>query len=193
MSMAAKALSIAMGVKRLLNVEHKFHDVNVSLSSDTTGAVSNLTLVNQGDGVSSRDGNSIKAESIYVRMRATINSAATIPCSIRTILFIDTQQQGTAPVLANVLVGDLDTPLNIEDFPGRFKVLRDHEFNLSPGGNEILTSSFYVPLSHHLKYDGVAGTAADQRKGQLYLLNVSNVATNLPTLNVDSRLRFIDN
>lgn len=188
-----QALSVARAVRSLINVEFKFHDVDVAPTPDSAGTISNLSLIAQGDGPSTRDGNSILLKSIYLRLRATINAAATNTV-VRCILFTDYQQQGTLPTVANVLTGDIDTPLNIVDYPKRFRVIRDFMFSLSNSGDKIYHKDYYIKMyKHHIKYDGSGATAAEQRTGNIYLLLISNEGANTPTLNVDSRLRYIDN
>ncbi len=190
---ASRALAVAYAVKKLVNVEYKFHDVNVTLTPNSTGAVSILTAIGQGDSTQQRDGNSIKATSLSCRFR--INGGASAPTThLRMILFSDSQQQGVLPTVANVLDGaDTDAHMNILDFPGRFRVLRSWDISLSNSGMNTAFREAYIKLDNHIKYEGAGTTVAEARKGNLYLMSSSSLSSELPTLVIDTRLRYIDN
>ena len=193
---ASKALAVAYSVKKLLNVEFRHHEAEVTINPSTSGLVSNLSLVAQGDASTQREGNSFRAKSLTLRGTDTANSSATSPTVVRHIIFQDLQQQGTAPTPSNVLKAlNVNSNLNIVDFPKRFKVLRDWTTDLSTvsAGRGNQSYKYHIKLDSVLKYDGPGGTAAEQRYGQLYHLTLSNQSTNTPTCSLYHRLRFVDN
>ncbi len=196
-SKAEQALSLARATRKLLNVEFFFHDANVAINPDSSGLISELTLIAQGDTVSTRTGNSLLAKSLMLRGTDTVSAAALTPTVVRHIIFKDTMNLGVAPTVANVLAAtvSVNSNLNIEDFPKRFVPLRDWTINLPVPSDQDESVSWkqYVKLNHHIKYDGAAGTAATQRSGGIYHLTISNQSTNDPAVGANSRFRFIDN
>ena len=76
---ASKALAVAYSVKKLLNVEFRHHEAEVTINPSTSGLVSNLSLVAQGDASTQREGNSFRAKSLTLRGTDTANSSATSP------------------------------------------------------------------------------------------------------------------
>lgn len=192
-SKAGQALKIAMATRALVNVEYKLHDVGVALTPSSSGLVSAISLLPQGDTTLTRDGNSVKMTSCQIRIRATQHSSAA-DTMVRVILFSDSQQQGVVPTVASVLAGaDPDGFPNIIDFPSRFQIVKEWNIQLSNTGMASANRQSYFKMNHHLKFEGSGSTQAEQRKGNLYLLSISTEATNTPTVQLDARLRYIDN
>ena len=67
LSAASKALTVAYGVKKLINVERKAHTLNITTSPATAGSVIGLSQIAQGDTFGERNGNSILVKSIQLR------------------------------------------------------------------------------------------------------------------------------
>lgn len=188
---ANEALQVARATNKLLNVEYKNHDVNISTPPSSGGYVSSLCNVPQGDGGEARDGRSVKCTSIQLRAGYALNGAASAT-SVRTILVVDMQNQGTDPNVTDILdTASTVSNLNIASFPGRFKVIYDRTSTISVTGAQRTEFKHYKKLNFHLKFEGAAGSTVT--KNPLYLLLISNEATNTPSVNVHTRLRFLDN
>lgn len=188
--LAAKAYKAAKYVASVVNVERKFFDVtNTGLSPSTVGSVYPLSQIGVGDTFNTREGNSIKALNEYIQLSAQLNTAAEATF-LRCILFMDNENNGSTPAVADVLesVGYL-SPINHVNGT-RFTILRDCRIILTKTGN-AKEYKIYKKLGSHIKWSGSNGT--DTKEGHLYLLLLSDQATDTPSVNFLARMRFIDN
>lgn len=193
-AMAANALKTANYVAGLINVEQKFCDTTLGVTSvTTTGAVSWLSSISEGSDYNNRDGLSIKAKSLYMRGNVAMAAGATDQTeNIRCLLFID-KESGTAPTLGDVLENSSNylSPLNHTNGK-RFQILWDKVYSLSANGKETQAFVINQNLRQHIKwYNSTTGT----KQGHVYFGYVSdgNTATTEPTLEFYSRIRYIDN
>lgn len=184
-------------VKKYVNTEYKHHDVTQSGTGvDTTGAIIPMTLIAQGDDFEDRNGRQIKIISMTGNMNVTQNSSAT-NTQLRAILFIDKEQNGTIPLVSGVDDGVLDSAnvysLRNMNQTRRFVTLFDKIFSLSATGSTNSTIRRYKKLMLKVRYDGTAASQANQKENNIYLLLLSNEATNTPTVKYQFRFRYIDN
>lgn len=195
-SIARTALRAAKFVKSLVNVEYKNIDASAStIAFSNAGALVNISKCAEGTEYNQRVGRSIKLKSVLVRMTLQINAAATVPCRGRVMLFIDTQNLGAIPSTTDVLnTADTLSPLDINGTAGnRFKVLYDRTYTFTVGNNTACAPKVYKKLHNHAKFKGSTGNDSDCLEGQVYLLFITDVATNVPTYSYNSRVRFLDN
>lgn len=201
---ARKGYKIAKFVKSLVNTEIKFLDTNGALAPTNSTAQSCVWLsdINEGSGPSGRTGQSILAKAVYGRISATIHASATTTF-IRFIMFIDTNPSAASalPVMSSVLQSSTDptiAPLSM-DFPGRFRVLKDKVFTLSQNGPQAAFMKWkYIyndkdGYESKMKWDATGDAITDKRQNHLFLLVISDQATNTPALQYFTRLRYIDN
>lgn len=180
-----------MMLKGLVNAEEKTLDNATSVSIGTTAAITNLTLIGQGADRFNRNGNSIKAKSLYVSGLAYMNGSATSSVA-RIVYFIDHQADGTAPTQAELFATtSLNSPLNIDN-AGRFKVLYDKMCLFSTDRPDCHIKQ-YIPLHHHIKYAGSTAAEANSRMGQIYRFVLSDQVSTTVNYQVAERFRFIDN
>lgn len=182
-------------LKSIVNVEKKFIDItNSAQNISSTPSLVILNPLTTGDTMSTRDGQSIKMISHRFSFTATINAAGTA-ANVRIIILRDKQANGAAPAAGDVLQSstNLTSPLNLSNGK-RFKIYRDMQCSLSLNGNETYNMQIYYKMAAHTRFNtGNAGTAADIQTNTLYLLYMSDVGANYPTLTYYSRVRFIDN
>lgn len=197
LSMARMALKGVGFLKSVLNPERKFVDVDGgggSFAVSNTGFITYLSGIAQGDGVNNRDGNSVKTSDMLFRFAFTLDPAATTPCRIRMILFIDTDNLGTAPAVTDVLqtVSALSALERTTQSGGRFRILADRIMSLTLIKSSI-TGKIYKKLGHHLKYGGTTSAGADAREGAVFALFISDQAANDPSVSYNSRIKYYDN
>lgn len=177
-------------LKGLVNSETFKFDTSTTVNPSSTGAVVHLTAIAQGDGDSDRNGNSVFSRSLYIRGIMTKNASATTTF-LRVLIVRDNQQVGDGtPGVTDILESAANTaPLN-SNTVGRFTVLWDRIFALD---SDKLTDQFvrFIPMRYHIRYNGSAGT--DIQKGGLYLVHLSDQATNTPSLNFHARVGYHDN
>lgn len=190
-SAAFAALKGVQYLKSIVNVERKFLDYNqVNQVIGTSATVYPLTQVAGGDAYNQRDGNSIKAASLLLRITAVLNLPSE-QSFVRCILLIDNEQRASNPTSTEVLENPTDYLSPINHINGsRFTVLRDFFLNLRKDMNALISKK-YIKLGHHIKYSST--TSTDTKEGNIYLLLISDTSMNAPTIDFDSRLRFIDN
>lgn len=190
-----KALKIAYNIKKVLNVEYKHVETaEAALAVSQTPDIALLTGVAQGQTDATRNGNQVRAKSLLLRGQVEKNASATYTY-VRFILFQDTSSDGAAPSASDLLdtaVGAIvNCPLN-KDFGKRFRVLRDKTIILN-SARPSHSFKHFVKLGHVVEYQGTDATQASTSTGHVYLMLVSNEATNTPSVNSTYRFSFIDN
>lgn len=189
---ARAAYNGVVAIKKLINVEHHKHDTNVTGSQiSNTGAIFSLTDVAQGDGQGERSGDSILCQSMFSRTTVTISPSAVTTC-LRYIIFQDKQQiSDSEPAVTDVLqTASCLSPLN-EITVGRFKILHDTLYTVQDNGVAIRFTKMFKELNTHVRFNGSAGS--DHQKNTIYLLALSDQATNKPILASHIRLNYTDN
>lgn len=190
--LAGKAWRGVKYLKSMINSEKHYFDLTASGNIDTTGSVTLLTGVAQGDDVNNRQGNSVLGKTIYLRLITTRVAANTNPVNFgRVIIFKDMENTGTDPTIADVLQSaTVISPLNV-DHVARYQILADRVLPLSLNGNEGSQHKFYLRVNDHVKYTG-SGAAAIY-KNQIYMIIIGDQATNAPSWSCASRFGFYDN
>lgn len=181
-------------LKNLINVEFKKHDVVASINPGTAGVFQLLNGVPAGDDFNARDGRQVRIKSIQMNLRCLKNPSATNTV-FRMLLVIDKQSNTAGPTAANIL--DLTTATAVDahrnlDYRKRFVILKDVRFCVNADTPEKIVD-FYKRLDMKEVFDGTAGTIGDISTNSIYLLLISDEATNTPAVLYNSRIRFIDN
>lgn len=186
---ANMALQQLSDIRGSLNVEYKYHAVSSSLNPALAGAVLSLSRIAQGDTEQTRDGNNCKAKSLWAKWTMYKHASATATF-VRMIWFIDTQNiSGSAPSVTDVLQSADVNEFKNHNNRKRFVFMKDIVIDL--GDKTTHNGEWYKKMSMQLTFDGSADT--DTVDKSLYLLYLSNEATNTPTLLIKHRLRFVDN
>ncbi len=198
MSVAGKALTVAYGIKRLMNVEFKFidkTDTNVTMD-DGSGTHINVTNLAQGDTDITRDGNSIKVTSWLFRANITMNPMAVL--TFATVLLVqDKQSNGAVYSVSKLLksvASGLSTisPLNIDN-KFRFRVIKRWEVAMSASGKTDYILKFVKKMNMHIRYGSNNGDITDLQSNALSIVIISNEALNAPTITYYNRIRYVDN
>ncbi len=191
---AAKALTVAYQLKKLINVERHTLDVDAPSTQSSTGTMTYLCAVAQGDDQENRQGRSVRLKSL--ESRGAISSAAlSTATQLRCVWFIDKNNQGVAPVITDVMKSDNVASIRsgLADNLSRYKILKDQIYRFSDGSNHTVNVKFFRKMNSHLKFSGTSAAEASAGQGSIWLYTVSNEASNVPTLSFTNRIRFIDN
>ncbi len=182
-----------------LNSEVKFVDTQIAPAFVTyAGVVTPLSLLAEGDTVSQRSGESIRAHGIELKWSVCFNTVATTFNVARMVLVQDSGSRGAAPAAADILetVGSgygVLSPWNHLGAP-RFNILWDSgPLSVATGGPEALSGSVVVPLKDHIRYSGAGGAIGQQYEGGIFLLQIGDQVTNGPNMYAVSRLHYVDN
>lgn len=188
--MAYKGWKMALGLRKLINVEWKYHNQSATLNP-STGTVTHLSNIGQGDDNDLRSGRSILLKSVYLQAVNVINASAA-NTTTRVIIFVDHDAGGVSPTVTDVLqTASIISARNLDTDLGRFTILMDKCINLSDNGNRQITIKKYIPMNIHIKYDGTAST--DFSKNNIWMITLSSEPTNTPEFSYNLRLRYIDN
>lgn len=180
-------------LKGIVNAELKRYDQGSNGSISTTMAINLASGTDQGDDVASRDGNSILAKYMTLRISCTINASATAS-NILVLVFADSQAvNGSTVTAAQLLTSATNTnsPIN-PDFTQRVIVLKRIQIDLDNSGVKTSSQEVYIPLNFHIRYTGTTGSSSYD-KNNIFVALLSTEATNTPTFNMYTRLAFYDN
>lgn len=194
LSTAAKALTVAYGVKRLLNVEKKFADLFISAASPgTTATIGSMFTIAQGDTVNTRDGYSLKPIRLDIEYTFACN-ATTTPRGAYARLIIGQMRNDSDPTALTWLTGAMPNQLKNLDVAADARILV----------NRLVPIDVYRPKHGYItltdkqlkriQYDDSDTAGTSYRNGQLFYYFQSNMASGSePQFNLAARLRYVDN
>ncbi len=154
----------------------------------------NLTAIAQGDDVTNRQGNKIRAKRIHVSGVQTLHASAT-DSRVRYIVVRDNNGSTTQPAIADLfsnagaMLNNLPK-LGSPQSNSRFSVLMDKMIVVN-SDTPTKQLNWSMSLDHHIYFTGTAST--DEGKGHIYLMIASNEATNDPVVTMQSQVWFLDN
>jgi hypothetical protein len=171
------------------NIEVKTYAQTYTTASATAGAVIPCSYIAQNDTVNGRTGSIIRPRKFHIQIAAWDNTEN----FIRFIVFRDNQNNGTAPVVADVLnSAGYNSPYNYINVESghRFQILDDIVISTSTNG----PSAKYIQKTYLTKgttvYTGTDAVEAHCGRGQYYVLTISAVAS--ADQSVTTRLYYTD-
>lgn len=185
--------------------EHKYVDVaSGNYNADTTGTVTLLNGVAQGDDNNQRQGRQVNFTSVSIKGMLQTESQATSPCFCRLIVVWDGATNGAAPLITDLLVASTSLSHNNLNNRARFKILLDEQYAL--GGlittatqtyaesPTIYTINRYVKLPKCLQTNlGTSAAVTSIQSGAIWMFTIGNVASATGgTFTVATRCRFLD-
>lgn len=188
-----QAMRDVNSLRRFINAEFHYNDVNATISATTTYSIILLNGLSLGDTSTTRTGQSIKMDRLDLRFYAEAN-ATTILNLVRVIVVYDKQSNAASMTSADLLVSTNPNSPYTFGSQNRFTPLYDENFALNYNGTGIITKSLTLPANQHVTYStSNAGTIADIITGGLFLLVASRDLANPPSFTYYSRLWFVDN
>ncbi len=193
---AQKALKIARKVKSLMNVELKFVDIVTTPTVNTTATIHQASLLNQGDTGSTRDGSQVRVKSLLVNYSIVLHTSA-VATNVRVIIVSDTQTNGAlfaaSDLLEDITANDaINSPYNLDNIY-RFRILSDKRYALCDSGRKNIIVSKFIKLNTPMRFSDTGNGIADILSQSYAVLFISNEATNVPTVNLHTRMRYLDN
>lgn len=184
-------------VKRLeqgFDKEMKTYDDSRSgaLPDTGSGEIACISDMAQGDTSITREGLVIQPRHLEYKFVCLANSATLYQA--RLIIFLDTQQSGTPPTAAQLLESDVSTAWIEHDTRPRFRILRDFWLVPDTGTRAAIVKRGIIkfPKNMRIHYSGTTSGDASMAKNNLYIYCTSNTASGAPSLNLYTRLRFVD-
>lgn len=193
---AESAYNMAVALKRLVNVERKYFDSAIADSAiASTGEITDLSAIPQGDTAITRDGDSLKPLGFQMRYKLTGDVNATFDTVVRWILFRMKHENAVVPTVADILEGSTETSMFNFTERSRFTVLADKTHTLHVNDSTILPIMMGKTgnkLTGHMTF--VTGTV-NHENGGLYLLRISNqtAVANQPRWDSNQRITYVDN
>lgn len=173
---------------------------------NTTGSVTLLNPIPQGNGDSDRDGKSCKVTSIQINGYAVVDTNTTGNLC-RYLVIYDKKPSGVLPQVTDILDYSNCNGYVRWDQKHRFMVLRDYRFTLAgsftaPGTGDIVKPiqgiQDYIKLPKDLKTEWTSsdttGAIATCTEGAIYLLTTGSIAagTGDAELFANFRVSFLD-
>jgi hypothetical protein len=191
---AHRALVLAKHLKTLVNVERKVVDITQSGAtfSSSTAHVGDLNVCAQGDTDLTRDGAQMKMIRHAIRGEITMNASAT-GTICRIIVCMKKDTGGAAPSnLGSICTSNSTRAFYDRNHIYNFRILYDKTFALSSDRPNIYFR-YAKKLKDVVRFDGTGATVADIARNGVFILALSDQATNTPTIKYHSRVTFVDN
>lgn len=196
LSYAKKALSYSKYLRTLLNVEYKYFDTSKPIAEVlNTGVITPLTHIPQGDTVSTRDGDSVRAKMLSIKgnMLGSSGGLALQPITIIVFQWFDS----SAPAVGDILGPGAPNPISPlnRTRTDKFKVLMRKQWvlsNMPANPDNIKQYSQAIKLNTHVKWNATG--AANVESGHFYVLEISDATTTVcPQTRFIARVSYIDN
>ena len=177
------------------NTEVKAVDTSQAATNcSNSGVIACLSQTAQGNNFFDRQGLSIKAVALELR---TVCQQTGANSAMREIVFIDWDNQGATPTLADLLSvsGTAEAPLSPFFYKNRerFEILSDRLFELDTVQNTLNVHVDKFRLDTHVKYLGTTAVAASNGEGSIFVALVSQASAVYPTVEFYARLHYVDN
>ena len=177
-------------------IDNNFSPVIAVGSASFSLSTQLLNGCTQGSDATNRIGRKLVLKSCLVRGTFTLASTSTGGSPIRLVLVYDKQANAAAPATTDVFLADNFSSQNNLNNRDRFIILSDFISDpIAASGNFSIGFKMYKKMNLETMFNGGnAGTVADITSGALYLFMAQNgsIATAAPTLNLRTRVRFID-
>lgn len=194
------ARRVARLEKRAKAQELKTHDISASTTYSSTGTVSYLSGIAQGDQSINREGLKINAIKLYGRARIIGNTTSSSAQIIRIIIFRDKDCNGALPTITGsdglLEVASPDSLFSHET-RNRFRIMFDRTWTVGSDGSDGLDQkSVRINAALPRKgltcyYSGTGSAIADaDANGLFMLIIVADDGTNHPTVSSNLRLRY---
>lgn len=179
-----------------LNLEHKRSNLLISSTIPSTGQILCLNqVITEGDGISQRTGRLINFTGMTLRYTRVVNSLTNNTSNVRTIVFLDTQNQGVFPAVTDVLTST-NPPSGFEVVNAqqhRFRILYDtHESLCASSSTHRRSDTIRFRQKFQIHYGGATDVAASLRKNAIFFLVIANNVVAGPDYDLGVELQFTD-
>lgn len=170
--------------------EDKVNVLGAAVTVSNAGGVVPLDTIAAGVGRDDRVGNKVNFVGAECRFRITLNSAGAAEQHVRAMIVCDLQQlNSTTPTVAQILNSDIMSGEALA-YKGRFKVLFDKQVILCKSGDTGAVWNWKVPMNIITEWN--ANTSGQVMRNGVSLLLISDQAANLPLVNYNIRMKFMD-
>ncbi len=189
-----KVIGDVVKLKGLINTEFKTVDTSSASAVVETGLVILLNNSIAGDDFDNRDGRVARFKSIQYAVNI-IQHPTAVSTITRVMIVIDKQPNGVLMTVGQLLTSGANN-LDFRNLNNRkrFVILSDRVVTQSDTANTTDRLDFYSQVDVKTIYDDSnADSIADIITNAIFMIIISSESTNGPTVQVEARLRFIDN
>lgn len=191
-------------IRKAIGPELKFIDIaGAGYIADTTGTVTCLNLIGEGDDYTNRDARQATIKSVQLHGWFGPSDTTTTISKGRLLLVWDNAANGAIAAITDILVA-----ANAYSFPNinnqnRFTILRDMPFTIG-GIDTTATSTYamspsvfdvevYLKINHITQFNGTAAAITSIQNGALLMVTIgTNGSATAGTFNIGTRVRFVD-
>jgi hypothetical protein len=140
------------------------------------GTVNYISGVAQGDSPSERAGSALNSHSLDIN----VTYKMTASCNIRTLIVRDLMNQGTSPVVSDVLqTPDLISSLDYANctLQKRFVIHKDITRHFTIGGNLYNSDRLNVKTNLKIRYSSTSAAAGDALSNAFFIISITDVAS----------------
>ena len=150
---ATRALKMVQQLTRLINVEFKYFETDLSAQATSSGNMQNICYPTQGVSVNQREGDSIRMKTAQLTGEITFASPNNGPEVVRIIMFID--KQGTiasgSDLLENVPSGSAVRSNLNQNNKNDVIILSDESYALDQY-HPIVLFNVHLPVEMHQQF-----------------------------------------
>lgn len=163
----------------------------ITLAPSTTAVLTHLTPITQATTSNGRIGESINVTMVEINAWLQFGGG-TADIVVRWIVLVDRRQRSdSAPVIADILATPTDPLSHIRDSSlGRFRILFDCFHSLDVVSQNSFTWRWRKRVNLDVRFNGVLST--DIERNGVYLVSLSNVASDLPGMKIMYRTTYKD-
>jgi len=171
--------------------ENKVRDVNINLDVSSSGQMTLLNGMDEGDSVTEREGLKVKAQSIEWLL--TFTNADSPGNLFRMIIFYDNQTNGSTPTNTQLMqsAGSINALVPSMNFQDRFKIVYDTVIDTSNSADDVIVHRRGKrKLSFTQVYISISNAITDMTKNALWVYFQSD-STAITHPNVSGNFRYI--
>lgn len=168
----------------------------LSLGTSPPAAGDGLVLVSQGTAKTQRIGNKIRVYQMRLTMIVSLPTSV-VGDVMRIILYRDTQPNGTAPTVTQILEQATLYSRQAMDYTDRIRILKDRFFNLNPQVGSVTVTTpilYHAKMSHKcnvdIKYSGITGAGSELQSDNFNYMIIS--ASGVAQLSGQARVYYRD-
>lgn len=188
------ASSSVFQVSNRPTTEYKFFDFTLATAEfSTTGTISLINGITQGNDFNNIDGRKAILKSVAVHGQIAVGATPTAS-GTRWLLVYDKAPLGALPAITDILTAiSMAGHVNISNSQ-RFIILADQYDYVEAAGRSAVPGNFFRKIGLPVSMKSNDGAIGNFVTGAIYLVTVGNLATGAtaPTFNYRSRVRFID-
>lgn len=200
---ASQALALASKVAKLVNAEVKHFDTSTSITwltpDNATGEIGSLFNIPQGTSVNTRNGDSIKATHLNVKvLMATGNGAQFLKC----LIVRGKNERGVAPALNTLYTTTgsqaiMHSTRNV-DWDTTYKILYTKTMFFPSNSGDYESRRIWninLRLNSHIVFNKGSSSPATAETGGIYIVFFSDASNgnNEPNVQYTARLHYLDN